>query len=273
MRAPFAPPAASSPPSRSTAQRADFKRLGVFGDWEHPYLTMDPRYEAQQIRALGKIIANGHLYRGAKPVHWCLDCRSALAEAEVEYEDRTSTAIDVAFRVRGRRRLRAALQALRPAHRRAPGLGRDLDHHALDAAGQRGGGAARRLRLRCGARSQRGGTPRSAGARRRPDAARAWRATACAGADARRVARARRSRACSSSIPGSPKQVPVILGDHVTLEAGTGAVHTAPAHGQEDYRRRQALWAAGGQSGRTGRPLRAGHPLVAGLQGRCGRTR
>src|SRR3984957_4539989 len=60
---------------------------------------MGPRSEAQQIRALGKIIRNGHLYRGAKPVHWCLDCRSALAEAEVEYEDKTSTAIDVAFRV------------------------------------------------------------------------------------------------------------------------------------------------------------------------------
>jgi isoleucyl-tRNA synthetase len=81
-------------------QRIDFKRLGVFGDWDNPYLTMDPRFEAQQIRALGKIIANGHLYRGAKPVHWCLDCRSALAEAEVEYEDHVSTAIDVAFRVR-----------------------------------------------------------------------------------------------------------------------------------------------------------------------------
>ena len=80
-------------------QRADFKRLGVFGDWDHPYLTMDPRYEAQQIRAVGQIIRNGHLYRGAKPVHWCLDCRSALAEAEVEYEESTSVAIDVAFRV------------------------------------------------------------------------------------------------------------------------------------------------------------------------------
>src|SRR5258706_382124 len=80
------------------SQRADFKRLGVLGDWERPYLTMDSRYEAQQIRALGKIIANGHLYRGLRPVHWCLDCRSALAEAEVEYETRTATAIDVAFR-------------------------------------------------------------------------------------------------------------------------------------------------------------------------------
>src|SRR5689334_17860203 len=80
-------------------QRADFKRLGVFGDWDHPYRTMDRSYEAQQIRAFGKIIANGHLYKGVKPVHWCLDCRSALAEAEVEYEEKTSQAIDVAFRV------------------------------------------------------------------------------------------------------------------------------------------------------------------------------
>src|SRR6204780_4313991 len=85
--------------SQIDLQRAGFKRLGIFGDWERPYLTMAPGYEAQQIRAIGKIIRNGHLYRGAKPVHWCLDCRSALAEAEVEYEDKNSRAIDVAFRV------------------------------------------------------------------------------------------------------------------------------------------------------------------------------
>src|SRR6185437_16237847 len=64
-----------------------------------PYLTMAPRYEAQQLRAFGRIIANGHLYKGVKPVHWCLDCRSALAEAEVEYEERTSPSVDVGFRV------------------------------------------------------------------------------------------------------------------------------------------------------------------------------
>src|ERR1700761_1399045 len=80
-------------------QRADFKRLGVLGDWDHPYRTMDPSFEAQQLRAFGKVIRNGHLYKGVKPVHWCLDCRSALAEAEVEYEERTSPAIDVAFGV------------------------------------------------------------------------------------------------------------------------------------------------------------------------------
>ena len=80
-------------------QRSEFKRFGVLGDWNRPYLTMDPRFEAQQIRALGQIIRNGHFYKGAKPVHWCLDCRSALAEAEVEYEDKTSSAVDVEFRV------------------------------------------------------------------------------------------------------------------------------------------------------------------------------
>jgi isoleucyl-tRNA synthetase len=67
------------------AQRVDFKRLGMLGDWEHPYLTMMPRYEAEQLRAFSLIIKNGHLYKGFKPVHWCLNCRSALAEAEVQY--------------------------------------------------------------------------------------------------------------------------------------------------------------------------------------------
>src|SRR5580693_6969186 len=90
-------------------QRADFKRLGVLGDWDRPYLTMSPRYEAQQLRAFGRIIRNGHLYKGVKPVHWCLDCRSALAEAEVEYEEKTSPAIDVAFRVTDRNDLAARI--------------------------------------------------------------------------------------------------------------------------------------------------------------------
>ena len=81
------------------SQREDFKRLGVLGDWDNPYLTMDPKFEADQVRGFAQIIDNGHLHRGYKPVHWCLDCGSALAEAEVEYQDKTSTAIDVRFRV------------------------------------------------------------------------------------------------------------------------------------------------------------------------------
>ncbi|MDX1408877.1 MAG: class I tRNA ligase family protein, partial [Saprospiraceae bacterium] len=81
------------------AQKADFIRLGVVGDWERPYLTMDPATEANILRALARIVAAGHVYHGAMPVYWCVDCRSALAEAEVEYMDKTSPAVDVRFPV------------------------------------------------------------------------------------------------------------------------------------------------------------------------------
>ena len=80
-------------------QREEFKRLGVLGDWAHPYLTMDFQYEANVMRALGEIIRQGHLQQGFKPVHWCVNCGSALAEAEVEYADKISPAIDVRFNV------------------------------------------------------------------------------------------------------------------------------------------------------------------------------
>ncbi len=80
-------------------QKKDFIRLGVLGDWENPYLTMDYKTEADIMRALGEIYKNGYLYQGSKPVHWCVDCGSALAEAEVEYEDVNSPAIDVGFKV------------------------------------------------------------------------------------------------------------------------------------------------------------------------------
>ena len=79
------------------AQREDFIRLGVLGQWQQPYLTMNYRFEADVIRSLGQIAANGHLHQGFKPVHWCMDCGSALAEAEVEYEEKTSTSVDVLF--------------------------------------------------------------------------------------------------------------------------------------------------------------------------------
>ena len=80
-------------------QSVDFQRLGVLGDWDNPYLTMAPGFEAAQLRAFAKILDNGHVVKGFKPVHWCLDCRSSLAEAEVEYEDRTSPSIDVLYAV------------------------------------------------------------------------------------------------------------------------------------------------------------------------------
>jgi isoleucyl-tRNA synthetase len=78
-------------------QKKDFIRLGVLGDWDRPYLTMAYKNEADELRALGILLKKGYLYRGLKPVNWCFDCGSALAEAEVEYEDRTDIAIDVGF--------------------------------------------------------------------------------------------------------------------------------------------------------------------------------
>ena len=89
--------AATTRPKQIDLQRADFKRLGVLGDWENPYRTMDFGNEADMIRALAKIMRTGHVVRGLKPVYWCFDCGSALAEAEIEYQDKQSPAIDVAF--------------------------------------------------------------------------------------------------------------------------------------------------------------------------------
>ncbi len=116
---------------------------------------MAPQFEAQQIRAFGKIIRNGHLYKGVKPVYWCLDCRSALAEAEVEYEDKTSPAIDVAFNVADNRDFEKRVgmrerQARRCARRRG-----HLDDDSLDAACKPGRRASRRVPLR--ARESRAG--------------------------------------------------------------------------------------------------------------------
>src|SRR3546814_5096235 len=81
-------------------QRKDFKRLGVIGDWEHPYRSLDFRFEADEMRALAKVIDNGHLVRGVKPVYWCFDCGSALAEAANEYQDKVSPEVDAAYAAR-----------------------------------------------------------------------------------------------------------------------------------------------------------------------------
>jgi isoleucyl-tRNA synthetase len=214
------------------SQRNDFKRLGVFADWEQPYLTMDPRFEAQQIRALGKIIRNGHLYRGAKPVHWCLDCRSALAEAEVEYEDKTSTAIDVAFQVVdpadfARRTGIPSTKLDAPVSiiiwtttpwtllaNEAVSLGPDF-HYSAVAVTLNGHRQVVVLASELkDAALQRYGIEQSE------------LLAEFSGSVLERLVLAH---------PWLPRQVPVILGDHVTLDTGTGAVHTAPAHGHEDY--------------------------------------
>jgi isoleucyl-tRNA synthetase len=249
--------------SQIDLQRAGFKRLGIFADWGRPYLTMAPGYEAQQIRAIGKIIRNGHLYRGAKPVHWCLDCRSALAEAEVEYEDRTSTAIDVAFRVvaagdfAGRTRidpsrLGDAVSVViwtttpwtLPADE-AVTLRDEFTYVAL--AVERDG-------------------------RREVLVLAADLADACLARylfSAPEMLGSFPGRALEGLLlqhPWLERQVPVILGEHVTLEAGTGAVHTAPAHGQEDYVVGLSYGLpVNNPVGPDGRFV-AGTPLVAGLK-------
>lgn len=93
--------------SQVELQMADFKRLGVLAEWQNPYLTMNFQQEADTVRALARIYANGHIVRGLKPVNWCLDCGSALAEAEVEYEDKQSDAIYVGFDITNREQLTA----------------------------------------------------------------------------------------------------------------------------------------------------------------------
>ncbi|WJW75099.1 isoleucine--tRNA ligase [Thiohalobacter sp. IOR34] len=214
-------------------QKADFVRLGVTGDWEHPYLTMDFRFEADIIRALGRIAANGHLTKGYKPVHWCTDCGSALAEAEVEYEDKTSPAIDVRFRVQDEAALLARCHHVEGAEgegpvsvviwtttpwtlpaNRAVALHPELDYVLVQCSGEYG---PERLLLADALLK---------------DAMLRWGVedyqvlAYCKGGDLEGLKLAH---------PFYAREVPIILGEHVTTEAGTGAVHTAPGHGQEDY--------------------------------------
>jgi isoleucyl-tRNA synthetase len=207
------------------AQREDFVRMGVLGEWDTPYLTMDYRFEADIIRTLSEIIANGHLLKGSKPVHWCLDCGSALAEAEVEYQDKTSPAIDVAYRAVDPAAVAAAFGVEEPAELAIPiwtttpwtlpaSLAISL-HPGLDYSMVLSGGQALIIATELVAQVC---------------ARIAW-------ADFR-VAGECTGAALENQLfqhPFYDRQVPVVLGEHVTTEAGTGAVHTAPGHGHDDY--------------------------------------
>ena len=207
-------------------QKKDFIRLGVLGDWEQPYLTMNFRTEADIIRALGRIYERGYLYRGSKPVHWCVDCGSALAEAEVEYEDRTSPAIDVAFAV-----------ADGAALARAAGVA-TIDRAAFAVIWT----------------TTPWTLPANEAVSVHPDFNYALAQTekgllilaedlaqACLkryGLESGKVIATVKGAALehlSLKHPFYDKQVPLIAGEHVTLDTGTGLVHTAPAHGLEDY--------------------------------------
>ncbi len=216
-------------------QRQDFKRLGVLGDWDQPYLTMDHRFEANIIRALGRVVEGGHVYKGHKPVHWCADCGSALAEAEVEYVDKSSPAVDVRFAV-------VDSQHLLDRCRHAPGhehegegpisvviwtttpwtlpanhavaLNPQLDYALVQCRSPLGAerwllaeALMKDCLLRYGIDD--------------------YRVIAyCRGADLEGI-RLRH--------PFYAREVPIVLGAHVSTEAGTGAVHIAPGHGLDDY--------------------------------------
>lgn len=213
-------------------QRKDFIRLGILGEWQNPYLTMDYQFEADIIRSLGKIIEAGHLHKGSKPVHWCIDCGSALAEAEVEYENKTSKAIDVRFKVSDEEALfsrcktsdRHGSGALSvviwtttpwtlPANQ-AVALNPELEYVVVQVEGDHGAerlivaeSLLKDVMIRYGFEDHKV-------------------LAYCQGSDLEGL------NLCH---PFYNREVPIIVGDHVTTEAGTGAVHTAPGHGQDDY--------------------------------------
>ena len=206
-------------------QREDFKRMGVVGDWDDPYLTMNFKFEANIVRTLGKIIENGHLQQGAKPVHWCLDCGSALAEAEVEYQDKVSSAVDVAFpfadpeqasAILGDTRLddlSVAIWTTTPwtlAANRGVSIAADLDYVVINVNG-RGVLVAEALAEACAARF------------------------GVEEAEIRATVKGEVLDRVMVLPPFASEPVPLMLGDHVTTDAGTGCVHTAPAHGLEDF--------------------------------------
>lgn len=209
-------------------QKADFIRLGVFGDWDDPYLTMNFQTEANIIRALGKVAAGGHLTKGFKPVYWCLDCASALAEAEVEYQDKQSSSIDVAFAAVDP----ADFTARSGASARAPALviwtttpwtlpanQAVAVHPQLDYVLLRGeqGGVERELVVA------------------QDLAERVIERYGLAGVSRSEPFTGAALEGLALRHPFLDRQVPVVLGEHVTTDAGTGCVHTAPGHGLEDF--------------------------------------
>ncbi len=202
-------------------QREEFQRLGVQGDWDHPYLTLEPAYEAVQIGIFGEMARRGFIYKGLKPVYWCADCETALAEAEVEYQEDESPSIYVLFAVKDSRGVfpvdaRTYILIWTTTPWTLPGntaisLHPDFDYTLVDVDGNKilvaeallpgvlalhGSKAAARLG--------------------------AWKGVQLEGIR------------CAHPFYSDRESV-VVLGEHVTLEQGTGAVHTAPAHGMEDF--------------------------------------
>jgi len=209
-------------------QKKDFIRLGVLGDWDHPYLTMDFKTEAEIIRTLGKIFERGYLYQGRKPVNWCLDCQSALAEAEVEYEDKTSPAIDVGFEVKDKPALGKAFGVSLPGDAKAYAVIWTTTPWTLPANQAVSVHPEHEYRL---IHTTKGYLVLIA---ELADACLA-RYGLTEGANVVGVCKGAALEMLPLQHPFNDRIVPIICGEHVTLEAGTGLVHTAPAHGLDDY--------------------------------------
>ena len=213
-------------------QREDFKRMGILGSWDKPYLTMDFHTEADIIRALGKIADNGHLVKGYKPVYWSVVGGSALAEAEVEYQDKTSTQIDVRYAAideadllsgftfeseQGEGEVAVVIWTTTPwtlPSSQAVSLGEGLDYALVQCEVN---GAPARLIL---AEALLEDAMKRYGIEEFKIIGRAK------GADL---------EGKKVSHPFYARELPLILGDHVTVDAGTGCVHTAPDHGVDDF--------------------------------------
>jgi len=214
-------------------QREDFIRLGVIGDWQNPYLTMDFSFEANIVRAFGKIIEAGHVIKGYKPVHWCIDCGSALAEAEVEYDERQSPAIDVRFNVlddstmlrrchhipehEGNGPISLVIWTTTPwtlPANQAVAVNPNSEYVIVQHEGEHG---PERLVL---------GETLMKDAMLRFGSEHYHVVAYCRGADLEGL---------ELQHPFYEREVPVVLADYVTLDTGTGAVHIAPGHGQDDY--------------------------------------
>lgn len=209
-------------------QRKDFQRLGVLGEWDNPYLTMNFNYEASVIRALKEITAKGYLKQGFKPIYWCFNCQSSLADAEVEYKDKTSPSIDVKFTAVNDEDFSATFAVPNvgegpismviwtttpwtlPANQ-AVAINPELNYGLVQVGEQRLILAEAMLETAM----QRYGVD-----------------------DYKLIATVQGEMLENLTLqhPFLDRQVPIVLGDHVTTDAGTGAVHTAPAHGEDDFR-------------------------------------
>src|SRR5262245_15222985 len=206
------------------SQKKDFQRLGVLGDWDNPYLTMAYGNEADEIRVLGKLLEKGYVYRGLKPVNWCFDCGSALAEAEVEYEERKDPAIDVAFAASEPDKLRDAFGVAirKPAYaviwtttpwtlpgNQALNVHPELGYDLVDT--EKGLLIlATDLKEACLKRYGLSGSTLAS-------------------------VKGRALENMRFRHPFYDRDAPTYLGEYVTLDTGTGIVHSAPAYGVEDF--------------------------------------